>query len=347
LRLLLFGGLFALCAGAGSLCFFEVGTPEQTCVSCHEIREPYNRWKESSHRQITCKRCHGGTVGAMRENVTRLVGHFRDSSHDNMALSEEQVVAMTAVCESCHAQEAAEWHAGGHGVAYSAIFLDEKHNATEQLAGDCLRCHGMFYKGNVAALVEPLDTKGPWRLKDPAMANRPAIPCLACHRVHTAGHPAAEAVVGRASPSLYCRREKKHFTLADLPAAKINDHGRPVQVSPDPRQRLCVQCHAPDAFGQAGSGDDRTPLGVHEGIGCLGCHNGHSNDARRSCVQCHPKMSNCGLDVETIDTTFHSLKSKHNIHTVRCTDCHASGRPTKNATKSNNPADDKAKDAKK
>ena len=31
---------------------------------------------------------------------------------------------------------------------------------------------------------------------------------------------------------------------------------------------------------QAGSGDDRTPMGVHEGISCFSCHNGHNQNAR-------------------------------------------------------------------
>ena len=57
-------------------------------------------------------------------------------------------------------------------------------------------------------------------------------------------------------------------------------------MSQDPRQALCYQCHAPrqpeagtvaavNGWGrQVGSGDDRTPMGVHEGLSCLSCHNG-------------------------------------------------------------------------
>ncbi len=170
------------------------------------------------------------------------------------------------------------------------------------------------------------------------------IPCLACHQIHVAGHPFAgsagrkaegdtAAAERRGTVSLYSRRERTHFAAADLPAPKIHDHGRPVQVSTDPRQRLCVQCHAPDTFGQAGSSDDRTPVGVHEGLSCAACHEPHSNDARSSCTQCHPRLSNCGLDVATMDTTFRSLKSPHNIHSVRCADCHAAGVPKKPGTK--------------
>jgi hypothetical protein len=341
LRLCFFGGLFAAAAAAGSLCFFQFATPEQNCLSCHEIQEPYDRWAVSTHREVSCKECHGGTIGAFRENVGRLVGHVRNKFHDNMGLSEQQVEAMTAVCKGCHAQEYAQWHAGGHAVGYADIFLDEKHNATEQLAADCLRCHGMFFRGSVGDMVEPLDIKGPWRLKQPALAGHAVIPCLACHQVHVAGHPYSAdadsaAGVRRNPASLYSRNERSYFAAADLPVPKIHDHGRPVAVSPDPRQRLCVECHAPDASGRAGSGDDRTPLGVHEGISCAACHAAHSNETRASCAVCHPQFSHCGLDVETMDTTFHSLQSRHNIHTVRCTDCHKEGVPKKAAGKGKN-----------
>jgi hypothetical protein len=38
-------------------------------------------------------------------------------------------------------------------------------------------------------------------------------------------------------------------------------------------------------------------------------------------------MSNCGLDVETMDTSFRSPDSDHNVHTVKCADCHTDGIP--------------------
>ena len=40
----------------------------------------------------------------------------------------------------------------------------------------------------------------------------------------------------------------------------------------------------------------------------------------------------CGLNVETMDTTFKSAKSPHNIHFVKCIDCHTKGIPKKKAT---------------
>ena len=38
-------------------------------------------------------------------------------------------------------------------------------------------------------------------------------------------------------------------------------------------------------------------------------------------------MSNCGLDVEKMDTTYANAASPHNIHWVKCADCHQHGIP--------------------
>ena len=109
--------------------------------------------------------------------------------------------------------------------------------------------------------------------------------------------------------------------LADLPLPAMREGERQVKISRDPRQALCYQCHAPDATRQVHSGDDRTPLGVHEGLSCYACHENHSMRTRASCATCHPRLSNCGLDVETMDTTFksttepaqHSFREVHGL----------------------------------
>jgi hypothetical protein len=132
---------------------------------------------------------------------------------------------------------------------------------------------------------------------------------------------------------LYVRREQTHFPAAMLTATGMTQGGREVKLSTDPRQRLCVQCHAPNAMRQAGSSDDRTPTGFHEGLSCLDCHATHSGSAKASCAACHPASSHCGLDVEKMDTTFRDLKSKHNIHSVSCGDCHNGQRPAKGGAK--------------
>jgi len=336
--------VFLLCTALGGLGYFEFTPPEKTCISCHEIRASHASWTKSVHRDVSCKACHGGSansVHALRENAKRVFAHLTETRHENIHLSEEQTIRMTEACQSCHAREFAFWKQSGHGTNYAGIFMDAKHNKTEQMADECLRCHAMFFEGKMANMVTPLDTKGPWRFRNPEMAERPAIPCLACHDMHAPGQPFRHSGVemARASTStnppafrrdtiaFYVRQEGTHFAIADLMTPKIFDNGRPVKVSNDPRQRLCTQCHAPNAFGQAGTGDDRTPTGVHEGLSCAACHEPHSNDTRAACVKCHPRFTSCGKDVATMDTTFRSSMSKHNIHSMNCGDCHPNGVP--------------------
>ncbi len=110
-----------------------------------------------------------------------------------------------------------------------------------------------------------------------------------------------------------------------MPAMKEGD--RPVKMSLDRRQALCYQCHAPRPGNEVFSGDDRTPVGVHEGLSCLACHSKHGLQTRASCNGCHPRLSNCGIDVEKMDTTFKATDSRNDVHRVACVDCHAKGVP--------------------
>jgi hypothetical protein len=322
----LFPCVFLFACVVGSLAWFQFGNPTQTCASCHEMAGVHSAWSVSSHRTLRCGNCHGGSltldVHALRAHVRRVVQHFRRSPDQPIRLTERDVLALHDACCACHPQSFADWRGGRHSATYARFFLDAKHNRAEQLAADCLRCHGLFFDGNIEDLVTPILTTGPWTLKEPAAASEPAIPCLACHQVHG---PAA----GFQSAALYVRHEQTSFTASLLPITPIAQGGRPVKLSTDPRQRLCTQCHAPNALRQLGSADDRTPSGVHEGLSCLDCHSSHSNSAKASCAACHPSNSHCGLEVEKMDTSFLSNTSKHDIHFVACGDCHNGQRPVK------------------
>ncbi|MCF7972354.1 MAG: NapC/NirT family cytochrome c [Phycisphaerae bacterium] len=333
--------LLILVSSAGSLGYFQFAPPEQTCLSCHEIQDAYDRWHTSTHREVGCKACHGGSltsgIHGLVENAQRVIGHFNEASLGDIALSETQVVRMQQACRVCHASEFAAWQTGGHAATYADIFLDASHNEAEQPNNDCLRCHGMFFAGRISDLVTPVSTEGPWSLIESTRHDWPTIPCLACHEVHRPG-PLARETKEKASDdtvtesvfavSFYDRHEKMHFAADILPEPQLTWQGQPVSVSTDTRQRVCVQCHAPESSEHAGTSDDKTPRGVHEGLSCLACHQAHTNRADQSCAQCHPALSNCGLDVTKMDTTFVNAESPHDIHTVACADCHTVGVPS-------------------
>ncbi|HYM75288.1 MAG TPA: multiheme c-type cytochrome [Candidatus Dormibacteraeota bacterium] len=316
----------------------------KSCTRCHEIWQPYRDWHESAHRNVACSECHGDVLtldaGFHLKNLRQLAAHLRGEIPEQVRLKTDDVLKIEKRCEKCHRQEYADWSAGPHSATYSRIFLDKDHNQHTLLMDDCLRCHGMHFQGSIRDLVTPLDTHGPWRLLDPQLADRPSMPCLTCHQMHRHGEPLARPAtkaddagprqeISRPSLALFDRREQDYVSPANLPLPQMHDGARLIRISPDQRQALCYQCHAPTAGGHAGSGDDRTPLGVHEGLSCLACHEKHGQTTRASCATCHPQLSNCGLDVEKMDTTFKSLKSPHNIHTVKCADCHTNGIPKK------------------
>lgn len=314
-----------------------------SCSSCHQIRPSSDRWAESVHRDMRCSECHGSVfsvdaavhIASLRHVYYQVSG----SVPDRILLKDAVVDRLADNCARCHRDKLAQWKAGGHSVKYAQIFLSTSQNQRTRLADDCLRCHGMFVDGGVKTVVAPIDNRGPWRLVSPAFAERSTIPCLTCHTIHSPGAPAVspdyrapKAIsYGRAvrttSLGFYDRRERRHIGVSLLPLPAMRSNGRLVKMSADNRQAVCYQCHAPDAQHEVRTGEDRTAIGVHEGIGCLGCHDAHTLDARASCANCHPAYSNCGIDVTKMDTTFKSAKSGHNIHFVACVDCHTKGVP--------------------
>jgi len=314
-------------------------TGGEGCARCHEIRANWNSWHESTHRGVSCGACHGDSFSGGADfdmaNLRRLVKHVTGDVPEQIRIKGLDTFPMLTRCQGCHRQEFADWAAGPHGARFAKFFVDAKHNRQRLLMDDCLRCHGTQYEGGIHDLVTPIDTKGPWAFTDRSWTNLPAIPCLACHQMHRRGEPArpgqARDAATRPSLALFDRREMAHVANAELAIPAMLEGTRPIRMSPDRRQALCYQCHAPLATHQVNSGDDRTAIGVHEGIGCLGCHEKHGQQARASCANCHPRWSNCGLDVEKMDTTFLSSKSTHNIHFVKCLDCHTKGVPKKHA----------------
>ena len=330
--------------------YWTFASPQATCSSCHEIESFSNMWEQSGHRTVHCTECHGTALSnglhSVKEKGMMLVRHFATESNATLRVKESHIPEIMVNCQRCHGAEYARWLSGGHSATYASIFLNAKQNASEQLHADCLRCHGMFFAGGIEDLVSPISLTGPWSLKLPDRATQPAIPCLACHRIHREGIPAVapdysdpeKIFYSRNEPLtsvlLYDRYERTHHPAADLPLPVIWDEGKKVRISDDRRQRVCMQCHAPDAFHRAGSRDDRTPRGVHEGISCLACHDSHSNASRRSCIACHPAISNCQRDVTRMNTTYFDKESPNDIHFVRCIDCHPGGIPRKNASAS-------------
>ena len=255
LGIALYGCVFVATCVVGGLGYFHFANPQDTCASCHEMTDVHSDWQFSTHRTIHCRECHGGSltldIHALESHVDRVVGHFTGAPDTQIRLREEHVIALHNSCQQCHPQAFADWQSSKHATNYTKIFLDPAHNKVEPPSNDCLRCHGMFFKGDIGELVAaPVADGDAWTLKDPARAEQPAIPCLSCHQVHSPSE-------GTQIASLYDHRERTHYPAQLLPVATIFQGERAVKVSRDPRQRNCTQCHAPDATHQLATADDR------------------------------------------------------------------------------------------
>jgi hypothetical protein len=335
--------LVILAALLASYSGWNAASPATTCAQCHEISHSFDLWARSAHRNIACKDCHGTALSegmhSLKEKAAMLFYHKSNLRSEDVRISEDQRMEVMQRCITCHQIEYAKWNSGGHAVNYSEVFLNTSHNKAKVPYDDCLRCHGMFFdKGTIRNIIEPLDTEGPWKLKNESIALRPAIPCFACHEIHQSGFPGMRqklkvpsvlhySRIKKSFTALYYRRDSMYFPVSLLPIPTINYQSKAIKISDDVNQRLCTQCHAPNAFNIGSTGDDHTPRGVHEAISCLACHDSHSNSAIESCKNCHPAISNCKLDVEKMNTTYSDKESKNNIHFVSCTDCHLKGRP--------------------
>ena len=323
---------------SGGYSYWNKANPEKTCASCHEIRPSVANWQHSAHRDLQCVACHGTALSngwhSLSEKLGMVTSHASDSPEsEELVMKEEQVLAISDKCVDCHQKEYASWSSGAHATTYGDIFLNEEHNKMEPPYWDCFRCHGMFYDGDINDLMErPDEEGGSWKMLHAKHAGVKAIPCLACHKVHTDNEPLTDRRLAslskepRPTPvNLYIRTDKRHRRADRLHMVEMVDkEGERVLVSNDPAQRLCMQCHASNAYHQVGTEDDRTPVGVHEGWSCTACHNPHSNSAQNACDKCHTNVSrNCKLDVRTMNTRYLDPENGHDIHTMTCTSCHS------------------------
>jgi len=291
--------VFAAVAAFGGYSVWSGLDPEKSCASCHEIKPMHQSWKTSAHSKIACTQCHGTAfsdgIQGMCEKAGMVVSHLAGNV-SNVRLSESQRLAIMKRCASCHKNESAKWSQGAHSTTYANIFCDKTHNNAEKPYWDCFRCHGMFYEGNINTLMDLEGAPSSWRIKDEKQRARPAIPCMACHQIHTPApqipdfkncRESAAPKLSASKSALYSRADAAHIRSDLLIDVKRYLDGKSVKVSGEASAKLCANCHSPNWRREAGTSDDRTPVGAHEGFSCVVCHDPHSNSAAASCAKCH------------------------------------------------------------
>ncbi|MDR2809731.1 MAG: hypothetical protein LBB84_04130 [Tannerellaceae bacterium] len=252
--------------------------PVNTCAQCHEISPAHAGWQQSAHAHVRCIDCHGTAFSkglhSLKEKSRMVYRHWTDNCFSaDIHVTETQMLDIVDRCAECHQAEHAGWLASGHALTYREVFMDPEHNGKEKPYADCLRCHGMFYEGDIHSL-----------LLLEGEVDRPAILCLSCHEIHTPNpvsvrkSPADTTSLSDKAPNtaLYLRSQRMHLRSDFLTPVTMMQGDSVVAVATDPVSMLCRQCHAPNTSHQVGSSDDRTTLGIHAGKSCLDCHSAHS-----------------------------------------------------------------------
>jgi hypothetical protein len=263
--------------------------PVNTCAQCHEISPAHASWQKSAHAGVRCIDCHGSALSkglhSLKEKGRMLYTHWADAPYSrDICLTETQMLEIVNRCAGCHQAEHAGWLESGHALTYREVFMDREHNRMEKPYADCLRCHGMFYEGDIHSLMSLEGEAEDWHLYKDEQAERPAITCLSCHEIHTPNpvstrkQPSDTTSLSGKSPytALYLRSQKMHLRSDYLTPVTMMQGDSIVPSATDPVSLLCQQCHAPNTSHQVGSGDDRTTLGKHAGESCLACHSAHS-----------------------------------------------------------------------
>ncbi|CAN5616853.1 hypothetical protein BH23GEM9_BH23GEM9_33750 [soil metagenome] len=299
------------------------------CMSCHLMRDPFDRFAQSEHRGLGCKACHQPTMVVrtqmaltqILENPDEIVTHahvsnavcaqchidgdpekwllIAASAGHRVHLESEDPSLRGLQCVQCHSSSLHEFAATDRTCAQSGC-----HEATEIRLGKmgaltihCASCHD--FNAPIASTV-PADTL--------AIALRPQRDqCLSCHAMRT--------------------------LVRDFP-----DHAN------DPHAGACGACHDPHvqttpaqavescAVGGCHSRVD-TVSSFHRGLGpgvltqCTSCHTAHEFTAPTDCLQCHQDVFQMPATmmsaVRVGRPRADSLRFQHAQHRgVQCTACH-------------------------
>lgn len=114
----------------------------QACINCHVMREQYQTWQISAHRQVTCNGCHtphdlAGKYVVKAENGFVHAWVFTFENPQNIQIRERSRAVVEANCAECHRDTIA------------GTFLDPPHESTnpfrffavERAEDRCTVCH--------------------------------------------------------------------------------------------------------------------------------------------------------------------------------------------------------------
>lgn len=286
-------GLLAILA-VGSVLLYQtyefVEHDNQFCLQCHLMRDPYERFAQSAHRELGCKACHRpniierSTMGLAQ--VIERPDEIRVHAH-----------VPNSVCAECHIEGDPE---GWRHIANTAGHRIHLESDDPVLSGfQCVECHstGVHEFAPTDRTCGQAGCHETTSIQLGQMADI-TIHCASCHEftapVAETALPAevAASMRPRADECMACHEMR--LLLTDFPPDEPHDavcgacHNPHTQETPQEAVQTCgtAGCHERPA--------DLTPLhrGLDVGVleDCIACHEAHDfriPSAGTDCLACH------------------------------------------------------------
>jgi hypothetical protein len=274
----------------GSVVSVEVTSQPHFCGSCHIMEPYYESWETSSHRDISCVKCHiePGMNSYVQAKLNGLGQVVDDTLNRTGFKPSASVTELSCTRSGCHTAETLAGKTVDNGVFR---FRHDKHLGRTHLGVEisCSTCHS-HVTGDEHFEVN-------------------TSVCITCHMLERDRDPLAGAATAEAEIRLVVR-------AGYTPPGRKNPDGSPLPPS------ACLTCHdAPsEVFESNGLTVDHTEFLAH-GASCESCHM-HATaqpppieDGR--CVACHTFGVERSLPVEEM----HEVHA-HGKHKIECFSCH-------------------------
>ena len=243
------------------------------CVSCHLMKEAFQKWEGSPHKTVNCHECHYATV--YEKNV--MFVKFLFTRPTAVAERHDKLIVPHDTCDKCH------WHIKDKGsktkINSSPIHI--KHVFIERI--ECTKCHGTELH---EFIPEPRFCVKCHKGKEVHGVGMEGLACLSCHIKE-----GAKEITPNRDKCLKCHKNiKLHVTF---PKERDGAMHFNCSVCHKPHKKIkpttddCLKCH----FAATQFKKHKMHIEIVQ-KDCKICHKPHKwrideADAKETCAKCH------------------------------------------------------------
>ncbi len=279
--------LFCVILVIGTYFAVDYSSSAEFCVSCHYMKPYYDSWKHSSHRDVTCTKCHykpglKSSLETKFEGLAQLTTYITGTQGSMPAA---QVDDASCLRDGCHEKRLLEGK-----VAFGGVLFDHKAHLTTLRRGKklrCTSCHSQIVQGQHMTVTPNT-----------------------CYLCHFQGYEQEELADGCTT----C-----HITSE----AEANQYGLELFHKDSPQYGAeCMSCHR-DAIQGTGAISDSRCTSCHNSADHLArrndvefLHEWHITKKKIDCLQCHTEIIHrCETDDNKHDTDVG--------YPLDCASCHS------------------------